>query len=60
MDFKVQLEELIGEVKALETLKKSFPSIELKIEHVRCLKVREVIQLSAKIKAIESVVSYIS
>lgn len=59
-EFQVQFEELMGEVKALEVLKESCPSLELKIEHVKCSKVREAIQLSAKIKAIESVVSYIS
>lgn len=58
-EFNVQLEELMGDVKALETLKDSYPSIKIKIEEVICLKARELIQLGAKIKAIESVVNYV-
>lgn len=58
-EFNMQFEELMGEVKALETLKDLYPSIEIKIEEIRCLKTRELIQLSAKIKAVESVVNYV-
>lgn len=58
-EFDVEYEALMGEVKALEALKDSYPSIKRKIEEVICIKTRELIELIAKIKAVESVVNYV-
>ncbi len=58
-EFDVKYEALMGEVKALETLKDSYPSIKKKIEEVICIKSRQLIELIAKIKAVESVVNYV-
>mgnify|MGYP003527938083 FL=1 len=55
----MKYEGLMSEVKALEALKDSYPSIKRKIEEVICIKSRQIIELIAKIKAVESVVNYI-
>ncbi|WP_244783214.1 hypothetical protein [Acinetobacter sp. F-1] len=58
-ELEVKYEGLMSEVKALEALKDSYPSIKRKIEEVICIKSRQIIELIAKIKAVESVVNYI-
>ncbi len=56
--FHVELDELFGEIKALDDLKNSYPSLGTKIEDIKFLKQKEYLELNSKIKAIDSLVNH--
>lgn len=57
-EFKSEITDLEEEVEALEDLKNQFPDIQFKIEQLRQIKIKIILSLNTKIKAINSLIQY--
>lgn len=51
--------ELIEEVNVLNDLKKILPRLQFKIEQVRCIKLKDIKRLKAKVNALKSLISFL-
>ncbi|MCU4707764.1 hypothetical protein [Acinetobacter pittii] len=57
-EFESEITKLEEEVEALDDLKSQFPDIQFKIEQLRQIKIKIILSLNTKIKAINSLIQY--
>lgn len=57
-EFESEITKLEEEVEALEDLKEQFPDIQFRIEQLRQIKIKIILSLKTKIKAINSLIQY--
>ncbi|MEQ1320029.1 hypothetical protein [Acinetobacter guillouiae] len=60
MQFESEITALEEEIEALHDLKGQFPDIQFKIEQLRQIKIKELNKLKLKIKAMNSLINYVS
>ena len=59
-EFEGEITELEEEIEALHDLKRQFPDIQFKIEQLRQIKIKELNKLKLQIKAMNSLINFVS